>query len=181
MTRAVYLIGEPGVGKTTLMEALSDGYTIEAADRLEGQLWGEKLWAGDRYAGIRLGRSRETFSGTDALGMAVNPDAIRWLETGDLPPLILGEGARLGNLRFQIALHNKTSALTILLRAADAAERREKRGSQQDPNWIKGRATASLKLFHTIVELGLPALSLDTTSMTPEEAGNIVKMEMGWI
>lgn len=179
MTRAVYLIGEPGAGKTTLMEQLCRHYTIGTAEQLEGQLWGERLWLDGDVAGIRLGRTRESFSGTDALGMAVNPDAIRWLQTGKPTPILLGEGARLANWAFVEMLYRRTNALVVLVRASNAAERRLQRGSQQNPNWVRGRATASLRLFERIVSTGYPALSLDTTTLSPLEAATIVENEMG--
>jgi hypothetical protein len=63
--------------------------------------------------GLYLGRTRGEFSGTDAIGLASHGEAMNWLrEAPSLPPLILGEGARLGTVAFLSALAARTD-LTV--------------------------------------------------------------------
>lgn len=172
-------MGEPGVGKTTVMGQLCRKHTVGPDMQLRGLLWGQPLLLEDEWVGIRLGRDRAQFSGTDALGMAVNPDAVTWVEKDPLPPLIVGEGARLANERFLNALSNRSELLVVLLRAKNAAERREERGSQQNPSWIRGRATASRNLFDKLAERGFASLELNNTWLKPLEAATIIEREAG--
>lgn len=171
---AVYLVGEPGVGKTTVMNELSSHYDVGPAVRLRGQLWGEPLTGGGA-SGVRLGRTRGTFSGTDALGMSVNPDAVAWAAEDTLPAIVFGEGARLANEKFLFTLAMRAKTLVVLLTAANAAERRRERGSDQNPTWIKGRATASYRIFEKCLNSGIPALPIDTTNMEPPAIADIIR------
>ncbi len=172
---AVYLIGEPGVGKTTVMGELCAPYVVGEAARLRGQLWGEPL-TGGRWTGVRLGRSRGTFSGTDALGMSVNPDAVAWAAEDDLPQIIFGEGARLANERFLLTLAARTDLLLVLLTASNAPERRRKRGTEQNPSWVKGRATASHRMFDKAFEMGIPSFAIDTTYEQPSVIARMIRL-----
>jgi hypothetical protein len=156
------------------MKELSSNYDIYPPVRLRGQLWGEPF-VGAGYTGVRLGRPRGTFSGTDALGMSVNPDAVAWLGEDDLPTIVFGEGARLANERFLSALATRYKTLVVLLMARNAAERRLERGSHQNPTWIKGRKTASYRMFERAMELGIPALAIDTTSIEPATVADNIR------
>jgi len=156
------------------MNALSSHYRVGEAIRLRGQLWGEPL-EGGAGSGVRLGRTRGTFSGTDALGMSVNPDAVAWAAEDDLPSVILGEGARLANEKFLFTLGMRCKTLVVLLTAENAAQRRRERGSDQNPTWIKGRATASFRMFEKAVTNGIPALPVDTTNIGPTAIADIIR------
>ena len=175
MSKSLYLIGEPGVGKSTVVNAFCDSYTIGAKQQLLGKLWADQLLAEDELVGYRLGRTRETFSGTDALAMSVNPDAVAWVESCQLPTILVGEGARLANKKFLTALNENTSLLLVLVLADNAAERRVSRGSNQNPSWVKGRATASLNLFKEALELGWTTMVVNNSEQTPEESAAVIR------
>lgn len=148
----VYLIGEPGIGKTTTMRALTSGLSRVP---LDGQP-GRELLAGRRNGepvpvAVELGRSRGMFSGTDALGMAVVVDAERYLRTGQAAAestLLLAEGARLANARFlSAAVESGWRTLLVYLSGpAIADERRQLRGSDQNESWVRGAATRAARL-----------------------------------
>jgi len=175
MSKSLYLIGEPGVGKSTVLSAFCANYLLGLEQQLLAKLWGDELFVEDKLFGYRLGRTRESFSGTDALAMSVNPDAVQWVNTYPLPQIVVGEGARLANKKFLTALNDKTSLLLVLVVANNAAERRLDRGSNQNPSWIKGRATASLNLFEVALELGWTTMVVDNSEQTPEESAAVIR------
>jgi hypothetical protein len=144
---AVYVVGAPGVGKTTLMHRLLAG-----TERGEPEPVGhngmrvEPLRRGGSLVGVHVGVSRPDFGGTDALGMAVAPDAVRWLDDPDAPyarERVWGEGARLGIPAFLRALAGRGPTTVVLLTLPPdvLAERHAGRGSAQDETWRKGAAT----------------------------------------
>lgn len=178
--RLVYLIGEPGVGKTTLMRSAT-------ADLVRGLLPGdparELLARRDgRPVAVELGRSRGTFSGTDALPMNAVVVAERHVlhQAEQEAPVLLAEGARLANARFLSAAVGADWRTTLVhvVGPAVAAARREERGTHQDPAWVKGAATRARRLAEDppagvdVVELDVEAESLDRmTARVRELAG----------
>ena len=175
MTRALYVVGPPGVGKTTLMRMLK-------AEWLEGPphqawpkslVWVTPLFAPDRLVGLEIGRQRDAFGGTDALGMAVMPQALHWVGVARFPEVVLGEGARLGTAIFLGALGKRTDLTVVHLVAEEAtlAERRAARGSKQDPTWMRGAATRAANTAQRLRDdyPRVRVIELDATSATPFE------------
>lgn len=139
--RLTYIIGEPGIGKSTLVEALTAGAPYE--DLID------PFYLRRYDNGVtELGRRREEFSGTDALPMSIQPAVEQWL-TAIGPGLVLGEGDRLGNATFFQRARDLGYAITIyaLTGRHTAAARRAERGSAQDPTWLKGRRTKVERLM----------------------------------
>lgn len=135
-----YVIGEPGVGKSTLVATLTRGLMFRTQDKPFAR---REFLCGV----VELGKVRESFSGTDALGMSVQPLAEEWLaET--TPRLVLAEGDRLSNDKFFTAVTRLGYLLSVyyLFGPDVAAERRARRGSDQDPTWVKGRASKASRL-----------------------------------
>lgn len=147
--RLVYLVGAPGSGKSTLMRRLTAGF-----DRLptdfpvpHDQLITSITGSVDH---AEIGRQRGDFSGTDALASSIIDKAVPWIVTRPYP-VVLGEGARLGNHRFlQAAIDTGYDVVLAVLDHADAAAWREVRSKQlgkfQNAAWVKGRLTASRNL-----------------------------------
>lgn len=139
MTGSLYVLGAPGVGKTTLCRGLLENVSLATSSRkIHGVLVGH-----DFPGGVYLGKMREEFPGTDALAMSVGPDAIEWVTTGQLPDIIFGEGARLGYAGFLNALARATDLTVVHLTAKEATldARCRARGSNQGATWRKGAAT----------------------------------------
>ena len=135
--KLIYLIGEPGVGKTTAMRELTSrlGPAVETTKPFAHRVGAD--W-------MELGRERGTFSGTDALSMSVQPMAIGFLRQAardNLVRLVLGEGDRLGTGSFLDAVGVFADVRLVGLVAPPevAAARRELRGSRQAETWLKGR------------------------------------------
>jgi hypothetical protein len=137
----LYVIGQPGSGKSTLVAGLTDG--LDPA--VETKPFAHTLW---RPGVVELGCRRDTFSGTDALGMSVQPKALAWLAATDVQ-FVLGEGDRLGNLSFLTAARDlgwHVVVLRLTVSAAVAEHRRLSRAAAlgtkpQDATWLKGRVS----------------------------------------
>jgi hypothetical protein len=155
--RLIYLVGQPGSGKSTLMSKLTaafdrhkiapnDAYPV-AHDVLTERVTGEVV-------GAELGVRRELFSGTDALPSSIIDKAAPWVRSQPYP-LLLAEGARLANRRFiDAALEGGYEVTLVLLDHNDAEDWRKVRskaiGKTQNPSWVKGRLSASRNLADTL-------------------------------
>lgn len=145
--------GEPGVGKSTLVEELTRGVRVETLDEpFEYRHYPD---AGVTEIGIR----REGFPGTDAYAMNIQPQVLAFL-SNKRPSLVLVEGDRLANgkflgwcrdvLGYKLWLYN--------LYGYDVAEqRRASRGHVFDESWLKGRQTKVEKLAYTWNAIALDA------------------------
>lgn len=141
MADAMYIIGEPGVGKSTLMELLTANLPYESA---------QYPFPFRRYdCGVmELGVRRASFSGTDGYAMNVQKSVEKFVESLH-PAYLMGEGDRLANDRFFNALLEFGYDLHIvaLVGADVASQRRAHRGSTQNETWLKGRQTKVLNLL----------------------------------
>lgn len=154
--RLVYIIGQPGAGKSQLMARLTLPFdrvpvTTDQAPVAHDQLLrvpeGGTL---PEVVGAEIGVRRDAFGGTDALPSAVIDKAVPWLATVPYR-LLLAEGARLANRRFLDAALAAGYAVTLVLLDHDDADvwrkRRAKQlGRDQNASWVKGRLTASRNL-----------------------------------
>jgi ribose 1,5-bisphosphokinase PhnN len=176
----VYLSGPPAVGKSTLMRELTAGCL---RDQRDSPFAHDLLLADGRAVGVELGRRRETFSGTDALGMSVNPRACAWITRRPVP-LVLAEGDRLANTTFLSAASAAGYTVTLVNLTADPATlaaRAQERGSRQNPSWVRGRVTKAARLADTpaaawrLVRLDAtappPALTAQLRAKVPALAG----------
>lgn len=156
----IYLIGEPGAGKSTLMARLTDG-----VPSWEGSQPFAHVVYGDPYVptAIQLGRVRDSFSGTDALSMSVQPLALRWLSNAMPARLVLGEGDRLGTGSFLLdrGLRMRYRVLPVLIEVPPevAADRRAQRvrdlgGKPQNATWVAGRVSKVTNLVRVLRAMG---------------------------
>lgn len=143
MRQMMYLIGQPGSGKTTLMRSVFKGVQpIEVLVPFSYVLYPN---------GIELGGLRPGFGGTDTLALSCQPTVIGWLQTVPFT-YVTGEGDRLANDKFFSAVTAQGWELSVVhLDCPDdiAAGRRAARGSNQNAAWVKGRATKVRRLAET--------------------------------
>ena len=139
MKQMLYIIGFPGVGKSTVLEA-----SLPPVVRQLNHPVKHVLYQDSPNPTIQLGQIRDGFAGTDALPMNAQPKVIDWLSMRGDDQLVIAEGDRLGNKKFFNAMTAAGWKLNIVMIAADDADvqaRRDARGSDQNPVWLKGRET----------------------------------------
>lgn len=181
--RLVYLSGEPGVGKSTLMRQITEDWTrIYMPKEMGGPPCRDLLFDHARPAqavAVELGRIRDTFSGTDALPSSVIGEAELWLTSGRAAreaPLVLAEGARLANRRFLTCAVTTGYRVQLLHLSglALAAQRRATRARtlgkpEQNPSWVKGRRTAAANLALAAPDWGVESLVVDAEKLTTDD------------
>lgn len=185
MTDSLYLLGAPGVGKSTVLDAYLDARGLNVGGentpfrRLRTHIITDDSGV---FAGVYLGRRRDQFGGTDALSMAVAPDARDWArdavpDLGDIT--IVGEGARLGNVGFLRALAESSNLTVVYLHAEPdtLTERRDARGSNQTPSWMRGAETGARNAFLNVKDHVYRAIMLDTTDTPAAYIGRLLATE----
>jgi GTPase SAR1 family protein len=156
MTCAVYLIGAPGVGKSTVMTRMLEGWSEGDYVRFTvREMFGHWLEHEVLGTGAYLGRFRPEYPGTDALSRSVQPHALSWVAT--LPGLglswVFGEGERLGNVGFLTALAQQARLRVIHLVASPetAEERRAARpGKVMTPRYCQAKTTQAANVARAI-------------------------------
>lgn len=155
MSKILFVIGEPGVGKSTLMAEAFGRYGRATVDhRAAGGPMRELLWRGPDLIGCELGRRigspPPAFPGTDAMSQTAIVGVDEWLCAGaDGLGLIVLEGTRLANKRFVNAALAGGHQLQLfyLYGPPEASQRRRARGTEQDARWVTGRRTAAANFY----------------------------------
>lgn len=170
MTRAVYVIGGPGTGKTQAMSTLVNrmgGFGPEV--HVCRETFANRLAI---RSGWVLGRVRENFSGTDACGKAASGWFRRYLEAGgELPELVLGEGERFAYVRFLVALRARTQ-LTVVHLTTDSTARHARLVTRDgEDGAMTGKAgdrliTRMENLAENLEMLDFEVRTIDTTRLT---------------
>lgn len=139
----LYIVGPPGAGKSNLVDLLT--HRLKPYARVEERPFAHTVWA---PGVVELGCRREAFSGTDALGMNVQPKVLTWL-ADEAPGYVFGEGDRLGNDSFlagALAIGYDVQVIRLVVSPHVAEARRRARAAElgvplQNPTWLKGRLT----------------------------------------
>jgi GTPase SAR1 family protein len=156
VTCAVYLIGGPGTGKSTVMYSLMQGWKPGEYVRFTvREMFGHWLDHEVLGAGAYLGRLRPEFPGTDALSRSVQPHALTWVTTIPMLNLawVFGEGERLGNVAFLTALAQSTrlQVVHLVLDPELQAERLEQRpGKALTPVYVKAKTTQAANVARQV-------------------------------
>lgn len=174
----LYLIGEPGVGKSSTMRALTAGL-----DRMyhSQPLHHEMIAPPDgRAVALELGRTRPGFPGTDTLALNASPRAIAFVASRPAP-LILAEGDRLAHVGFLEAADKAGYRVHVAYLHADAEvveQRCAGRGSTQNEAWRRGRASKAANLFayaSTTTTVRIETMMVYTAGRTPTQVANTIR------
>lgn len=148
--RILAIGGMPGTGKSFLMRRFKDqwpGWESHKDGLLQYHRNG-RLFILGRYDG-------DAFDGTDRLSMAVARDALGWFASRQGQDIgVVYEGDRLftRNILAELATWPDDTirgwVLTVPRRAL--VQRRQARGSDQDPRWVKGRATKLITILERL-------------------------------
>lgn len=164
LTRAVYIVGGPGSGKSTMMAELLAGWTPGPYSKWTNrELFGHYLTHPKKGLGAYMGHLRPEYPGTDALSLSVAPQAVLWTEA--LPLLgfswVYGEGARLSHPGFLLKLAEVTDLTVVHLQVSDeeAARRRAARGGKLlSEQYCKVATTKANNVAQACRELGIRVL-----------------------
>lgn len=144
MAKVVYLCGAPGTGKTTLTRRLLEHYGVDKTP-LTDSAWPLVPFHSDGKGLFVLGKYEdgEVFSGTDRMSMAVQPEAIKFIDGLPDNATVFGEGDRLFTNSFmQHCNENHNLSIYLLTTTEDVRlERYKERGSNQNETWLAGRLT----------------------------------------
>lgn len=144
--RLVYLVGEPGAGKSTLADAVLTAPIEHRRSPFAHRVDADRVHA--------LGPAGAPFGGTDKLSMGVQPKVVGWL-AGVGPSLVLGEGDRLANLSFlRVSVEIGYEAVLVAVSVPEevGAARRARRAEAHDTgpqnaSWVQGRRTKVANLL----------------------------------
>lgn len=138
--KVIALFGEPGCGKTTLMrEVLKklsiDSSTLKEDFKLVPHHKKDNVFVLGKY------EEGEIFAGTDRMSMAVQPEAVKFLESIPTDSIILFEGDRLCTASFLEHCNNNYNLNLIYLKTGRDTRkvRYGERGSSQNETWLAGR------------------------------------------
>jgi predicted kinase len=180
----LYLVGPPGVGKSTVARELTSGWDKEVMRSVPVPHTRLLHPSTRRMLGLELGVPREQFPGTDTLAMDISPRALAFLSTV-LAPFALGEGSRLATRPFLGELARAGVAVTLVRLTADEellTARWQGRGAKQNLSWRKGATTRADRLADWFLtqtsehRTGFRTyLDLDATEATPAELADSIR------
>ena len=138
--KVIAIGGEPGAGKSTLLKEIIKHYGVEPkydAFKLVPYLQKENIYVLGKY------EEGEVFSGTDRMSMAVQPEAVKFLESLSNDSIVLFEGDRLFTVSFLEHCLDKYDLSIIYISTTKQIreERYKERGSNQNETWLQGRET----------------------------------------
>ena len=162
MALVLFLLGSPGVGKTSLARRLlwSGGREPTLLHRPKWSFT-DTVCAAGHYKG-------ELFDGADTIPYSGAKEALeRWSQMFVTWPLTILDGDRMstkGTLEFLDRYNVQRYAILLQASPLDLIARRQERGSNQNPAWIKGRETKSERFANQVgayTELNTSQLTMD--------------------
>jgi len=165
--KVIAIFGEPGSGKTTLMKKIMEHFNIgkDINDSFKLVPYHQK---GNLYI---LGKYEEgeVFGGTDRMSMAVQPEAIKFLDQLPKDSVVIFEGDRLCTSSFLENCNAKYELSMVYLktRRETRKNRYAERGSNQNETWLAGRES---KVSNILGNLELKFITEIFENETQEDA-----------
>lgn len=145
MRKIVAMVGVPGTGKSTLTRAWMNQYADDWTRAEPAKLVSAEYSKSKNTYVLGKYDADETFPGTDRLSMAVQPEAITWIQGAGREANVFFEGDRLGTQSFlEVLADLPDSEFNILHLEADERTldiRYKQRGSDQSEQFLRGRQT----------------------------------------
>lgn len=158
MNRALWIVGEPGVGKTTLVRALVGGVPFSFVENPKWSLAGDRFALAGHYKG-------GTFDGADTVPYNGVEAALSYWDSNlrERFSVTIFDGDRFSHDTAREFVSSRASAFVVLLAAPPevVAGRRRERGSNQSASWVAGRKTKSTRFFESTPNS--KAIRLDST------------------
>jgi hypothetical protein len=146
VSRVLFLVGAPGVGKTTLVRGLL-GSEPRLVLKPKWTLSGTDICAGGHYTGA-------AFDGADTIAYNGARAAFEyWVENLRGYPLTILDGDRFSNanaLSWWVDAGADICCAHLTLPESRAQQRRDARGTTQNPTWVKGRATKAARFAERV-------------------------------
>jgi len=156
--QVIWIVGEPGVGKTTHARRLLSEYG-PVTNTVTNPKWTE-FGLDAAAVGHWTGG---TFDGGDTVPIGqIKPALLYYAEHYSRRPLVIFDGDKFANLNAVRSVAENTSARLVcvhLIGEEAAAGGRELRGSKQNIAWVKGRRTkarnfaAAFDQYGTVMEI----------------------------